>query len=429
FPGEEDAKIILIDKNNFLLFTPMLIEVMSNQIDMMDIVTPARQLSHRITFEEGQIETINLQTKEIKIRTGGLGCDAPSVERIIKADHIVIALGSRPNYRGIPGLAENSFTMNNLCDAVLVRNRTLALLERANAEPDIEEKKALLTFVIGGGGFSGVETAAALHDSIIEASQYYPNVEESYISVIIVEALDRLLPELSERLAEYARLKLLKSKIEVCLCTKIAIVTPNMVQLDNGRKINTRTVIWTGGVSPNIADKSLECHCNEKGCIAVNSYMQVPDHDGVWAIGDCASIPMKNGNGFYAPTAQNATREGKAVAKNIHSSIYGCKMKEFDFKPLGGLAALGKRSGVASIMGIHLSGLPAWFLWRAVYLMKLPKLSQKVRVGIDWMVDLIFGREIVQMPADCFMAGICGITDQDDAPPETLTNNSGTCDV
>ena len=406
FPREPDAEITLVDQNSFLLFTPMLIEVLGGQVEMLHIMSPARRLSKRITFLQGRVGSIDLAARQVTITIGGTGLGDPPTERVLEANHLVIALGSIPNFYGIPGLQQNCLTMKSVCDAVEIRNRALALLERANAEPDPEERRRLLTFVVGGGGFSGVETAAALHDLVHNASAYYPNIEAGDHKIMLIEALGQLLPELTSDLAEYALRKLQDYGTEVMLNTKIVEAGPDYVQLDQGRRIRTGTVIWTGGVSPVSIVSKPACKWGRHGGIITEPTCRVLDYEGVWAIGDCAEIPQPGSDAPYAPTAQNAVREGRHTARNIHASLCGKPLKPFVYRPFGELVALGKRSGVASIRGIHLSGFPAWFMWRTVYLAKLPRLVQRIRVGIDWTLDLVFGREIVEMPSECVVAGI-----------------------
>lgn len=406
FPRERDARITLIDQYNFLLFTPMLVEVLAGQVDMLHIVSPTRQIHPRITFEQGHIDHIDLAGKEVSLTTGGADCDAASVRRTLQADHLVIALGSSPEYYGIPGLRSHSLRMKDLCDAVSLRNRTLALFELANAEPDSEVRRAMLSFVVGGGGFSGVETAAALNDLVSGTAGYYPRVNPEDITITLVEALERLLPELSEGLAEYARKRLEQNGIRVMLKTKIAEAGVDFVRLEGRECIPAHTLIWTGGIGPAPIVGELECPHGRNGGVVVDQSCAVPGLPGVWALGDCAQVPQPGNGEPYAPTAQNATRQGKLVARNIHAALNGEPLQQISYKPVGELAALGRRSGVASIYGLHLSGFAAWFLWRTVYLLKLPRFRQRVRVGIDWGLDLLFGREVVQVPTECFISGM-----------------------
>ncbi len=416
------GEIILIDMNNFLLFTPLLIEVMSGQVDMLHIVSATRQLNKRIRFEQGRVVGIDLDNKRVDVISGGTGYGDPALHRSFEADHLVIALGAIPNFYKIPGLSTYSNTMKNLCDAVGIRNRALALLEAANCECDPEKRKKLLSFVIGGGGFSGVETAGGLLFMLQDAARFYPNVKKDDIKITIVEAKERLLPELKEDLANYAQRRFDKDGIDVILNTMITQATKDGIILSDGREIECTTIIWTGGVSPTTDIKNLNCEHGKHGGIIVDQTLAVPGHPGVWAVGDCAEVPLPDKSGTYGPTAQNATRQGKLAALNIIASINGQKAKPYKYKTIGEVAVLGRRSGVASIFGIHLVGFIAWFMWRTIYLLKMPGLKKRIHIGIDWMVDLLFGREIVEMPTQCFIAGICGSLDE--AESELTSHNT-----
>jgi NADH dehydrogenase len=402
-----EGRVTLIDQNNFLLFTPMLIEVLAGQVDMLHIVAAARQLHRRIKFEQGRVVNIDLTNKRVDYLVWGGGGGNHHTTRSIQADHIVIALGSAPDFRGVPGLEANAMTMKNLCDAVSIHNRALALLERADSEPDARVRRRLLTFVIGGGGFSGVETTAALTDFVMDAMRYYPTVQREDIRVVLVEMESRLLPELDERLVEYARHKLERMGVEVRLNTAISHVAPDYVDFASGERVYGHTLIWTGGISPVAVVRRMACECTKQGAIIADSTCAIDGFPGCWALGDCAHVPHPRTGIPYAPTAQNAVRQGRLVANNIIATLNGKPVKPFNFKAIGEAAALGRHAGIASIYGVRFWGFPAWFLWRTIYLLKLPRLKQRVRVGIDWAMDLVFGREIVELPAQCFVAGLC----------------------
>ncbi|MCE5199241.1 MAG: NAD(P)/FAD-dependent oxidoreductase [Armatimonadota bacterium] len=403
------AHVTLIDQNNFLLYTPMLTEVLSGQVDMMHIVAPARDIHPRISFKQGRVEQIDIGKKETTIMIGGTGLGDPLVRQQISADHLVIALGSVPNFYKIPGMQDNALTIDDLCDAVAIHNRALGLLERASMEPDESLRRNMLTFIVGGGGFSGTETAAALHDMLCDICKFYPRISRNEVRVILIEALPRLLTELSMDLATYALRKLRDVGVEVMLETKIVRANATSIELGDGQTINAHTIIWAGGVQPASVVRRTDCDHGRHGSIKVDPTCQVSGNPGVWVIGDCAEIPQPGEDKPYGPTAQNATREGALVAKNIMASLAGKEPRPFTYKPIGEVAALGRRSGVASLKGIHISGFPAWFLWRTIYLFKLPHLRRKAHVAMDWTLDLLFGREIVEMPASCFVAGVCPV--------------------
>ncbi len=312
----------------------------------------------------------------------------------LKFDHLVLALGSTTNFYGLPGVAENALPMKTLSDAMMLRNHIIDLFEHADLQSDPQIRKAMLTFVVVGAGFAGAETAAELHDFAYTARRYYPNVRPEEVRVILVHAGSRIMPEIGEKLADYASKKLTENGVEVLLNTRVRSATADWVELINGERIPTKSLVWTAGVAPSPLLTTLPCARNKRGQIIVNEHLEVADHPGIWAIGDCAQIPNPRTGAPYPPTAQHAVREGKTVAQNIAASIRVGKKKPFTYRPLGVLASLGRRSAVAEICGIRFSGFFAWWLWRTIYLLKLPGLERKVRVAMDWTLDLFFRRDI-----------------------------------
>jgi NADH dehydrogenase len=395
-PAESDGQISLVDKNNFLLFTPMLTEVAGGELDARHIVAPPRRLSRRINFEQGEIQEIDLANKSVVLHIG----DGDGSRRTLTADHLVIALGSVPSFHGIPGVQEHSLAIKSIGDASAIRNRVLACLERAHWESDANIRREILTFVVGGGGYTGVETMAAVNDLARESLKDYPKVPPQDISTFLVEPGDRLLSELSSDLATFAQEKLQEHGVQVLLKTKITSAAQNYVELEAGNRIPTRTLIWAGGITPNPLVGNLDCQRGHHGGIVVDECCAVPGHAGVWALGDCAEVPKRGSQGTHAPTAQNATREGELVARNIVAVLRGRKPEPFAFKTIGELALVGKHAGVAKIYGQHFSGFLAWAMWRAIYLSKMPGMGQRARILLDWILDFVFGRNIAEFPAD-----------------------------
>jgi len=396
-PADGDAQITLLDQNNFLLFTPMLTEVAGGELDPRHIVAPPRRLSRRINFEQGQVQEIDLADKSVVAKIGDAAAES---RRTLKADHLVIALGSVPKFHGIPGVQEHSLAIKSIADAAAIRNRVLACLERANWEPDANTRREILTFAVGGGGYTGVETMAAVNDLARESVKLYPNVRAEDISTLVIEPGDRLLSELSPDLAAFAQKKLQEHGVEVLLKTKITSAAQNYVELEGGKRISTRTLIWAGGITPNPLIEKLDCPRGHHGGIVVDACCAVPGHPGVWALGDCAEIPKQGSKESYAPTAQNATREGALVARNIVAVLRGQSPQPFTFQTIGELALVGRHAGVAKIYGQHFSGFLAWAMWRAIYLSKMPGMAQRARILLDWLLDFAFGREIAEFPLD-----------------------------
>ena len=389
------ATITIVDRNNYLLFTPFLTEVVGGQLSVRDVVGAVRGLPTRVSFEQGTIVAADLSSKRVTLSIGAEAEGIPEDTRTLEADHLVLALGAVTNFRGIEGLERHSITMMTTTDAIEAHHRAIALLERASQEPDAKRRQELLTFVVGGGGFSGVETMAALNDLLREAVRRYPGLPEDEVSTILVHHGGRLLPELGARLANYAQEQLERRGVEVILNTGIAGAGADYVELSNGRRIGTREVIWTGGVTPNPLVERLDARHGRHGGLVVGNSLAVPGYPGVWAIGDCAEIPVAGKPETYGPTAQNATREGTHVARNIVRVLGGEEPEPFRFRPLGELALVGKRSAVAEVFGLRFSGLLAWAMWRAVYLYKMPGAGKRVRVVINWMLDRAFGAEVV----------------------------------
>lgn len=386
---DPNIEITLVNRENFIVFTPMLHEVAASDLDITHAVTPIRKLLRRVSFFNGDVEAIDLQNRKVVVSHG-----QEHHHHDLEYDHLVIGLGSITNFYNLPGLEKHGMTMKTLGDAIHLRNHMISNLEEADFECCPYVREPLLNFVIAGGGFAGVETIAGLNDFLRDAIKFYPHLREEMLRVILVHSGDVILPELGEQLGTYAQKKLAERKVEIHLKARVAEVTDREVVLNNGTRIVTNTVVWTAGTSPNPLLETLPCK-KDRGRIATNEYMEVPGWPGVWAVGDAASIPDPSGKP-YPPTAQHAIRQGKILANNIIASIHGGKKKPFLFKTLGLLSALGKRSGVANILGFQFSGFVAWFLWRSIYLSKLPGFDKKIRVMIDWTLDLIFSKDLVQ---------------------------------
>jgi NADH:quinone reductase (non-electrogenic) len=388
-PRKSYIEITLVNRENFFLFTPMLHEVAASDLDITHIVNPIRKLLRKAKFFHGEVQAIDLLEKRVRVVHGP--------ERHlhdIEFDYLVLALGSTTNFYGISGLKERALTMKSLGDAIHLRNRLIDLLEEADFECAVGLRKNLLTVVVAGGGFAGVETIAGINDFLREAVKFYPHVDGSLIRVILVHPGPLILPELGEGLGTYAQKKLAERGVDIRVNTKVAGLTENGVQFSDGSSVECKTLIWTAGVSASPVVETLPCP-KDRGRVVVNEFLEVQECEGVWALGDCASIPNKKAGGTYPPTAQHAMREGRTVAKNILATIRGEQKEAFAFSTIGLLAAIGRRAGVANILGVNFSGFIAWFLWRTIYLSKLPRFEKKVRVALDWTLDLLFTKDLV----------------------------------
>jgi NADH dehydrogenase len=387
---DADVEVTLVNRENFFLFTPMLHEVAASDLDITHIVNPIRKLLKRVNFFEGDVESIDLENKRVSVSHG-----SERHHHELEYDHLVIALGSTTNFYNLPGLEERALTMKSLGDAIHLRNHLIANLEQADFECFPETREPLLTVLVAGAGFAGVETIAGVNDFLREAMEFYPHLDEGMLRVVLAHPGSVILPELAEKLGRYAQRKLAERGVEIRSKTSVTAVDDQGVVLSDGTRIRTNTLIWTAGTSPNRLLAALPCE-KERGRIVVNEFMEVPGWEGVWALGDCAVVPDKKTGKAYPPTAQHALREGRVLAGNIAASIRGGRKKPFVFKTIGQLAAIGRRAGVASILGFNFSGFIAWWMWRSIYLSKLPRFEKKLRVAIDWTLDLLFTKDLVQ---------------------------------
>jgi NADH:ubiquinone reductase (H+-translocating) len=407
FQEDSGIEITLVSKDNFFLFTPMLPEVSTGMIETRHIATAIRYFCKKsTTFHEGNVESIDFDNKKVIIsHIIGNGLKPYDYScHTLDYDYLVIALGSETKFFGMKDIESNALTMKDLTDAMILRNHAISMLEQADLECENHElRKKLMTFVVVGGGFSGVEIVGELNDFIRESiREYYHNIDEKDVRIVLVDAEERILPEVEEKLGDFALQKLKENSIEVILNSQATGVTKDGegVKLNDGKTIiPTYTLVWTAGVEPAEVVTKLQCPHDKDGRIAVNYYLQVPNHPNVYALGDCVSLADRRTLKPYPPTAQVAIQQGKIVAKNISADIKRGRqgMVTFDYKTKGIMAKIGKRTGVAEILGFKLSGFSAWWLWRTFYLIRLPTMKKKLRVMIDWAIDLFFKRDVTMI--------------------------------
>ena len=387
---DPNIEITLVNRENFFLFTPMLHEVAASDLDLSNIVNPVRKLLKRVKFFAGEVESIDVERRSVTVSHG-----FDHHDHQLPYDQLVIGLGSITNFFNLPGLAEKALTMKSLGDAIHLRNHLIALLEEADTECSDDVRGPLLTFVVAGGGFAGVETIAGINDFVREAVRFYNNLREDMLRIVLVHPGDVILPELGPKLGRYTQEKLSQRGVEILVKTRVTAVTEHGIQLSSGEMIKTEALIWTAGTSPNPVLMSLPC-MKDRGRLVVNEMLQVPGHEGLWALGDCAVVPDPKTGRPHPPTAQHALRQGKTLAKNVIAAVHNRPLTPFSFKTIGQLAAIGRRTGVANILGINFSGFIAWWLWRTIYLSKLPRFEKKLRVALDWTLDLLFTKDLVQ---------------------------------
>ena len=389
-----EVELGLVSRENYMVFQPMLPEVISGSIGILDTIAPIRRLCPNTNLYTRTIESIDIGHRSVTA-TAGFG----SRQHHLHYDHLVLALGNVTSFAGQPGLAEYALPFKYLGDALALRNRLIHTLEEADIEQDPEVRRALLTFVVAGGGFSGVEAVAELNDFVRAAARSFRHVDAREIRVVLLHAGGLILPELPKSLAEFAQGLLMKRGVEIKLDTLLVGATADSAVLQGGERIPTRTLVSTvpSGPNPLVAMLPLKM---ERGRVVVDATLAVPEHPGVWAVGDCAYIRDARSGEACPPTAQHATREAQCVARNIVAALRGEPATPFSFKALGKMGALGRRSAVAEIFGFKVSGFLAWWLWRTIYLMKLPGLDRKLRVATDWTLDLVLPPDIVQLKTE-----------------------------
>ena len=387
----DDVEVTLISHENFILFTPMLHEVAAGDLYPGDIVNPLRRILRHVKVFEADVQSVDLEKRLVRCTAG-----MAEGELNFEFDHVLLTLGSETNFFNMDALRDWSVTMKSLSDAALLRNRMVALLEEASLQSDEGARRQLLTFVTAGGGFAGTETTGAVNDFVRETMRYYPQLREDLLRVVMIHPGNFILPELGEELGRYAERKLRERKVEVIKGPRVANYDGVVVTLSDGTSIPAATLIWTAGVKPSPVIASLPCQ-KEHGRLVVSEYLAVTGVPGLWAAGDCAAVPIWNTEKFHPPTAQHGLREGVVVAKNIEAMVLNRPLKSFRFEMLGQLASIGHHTGVAIVFGIKFSGFIAWWFWRSVYLMKLPRLAKKLRVMASWTLDIFFGQEIEQM--------------------------------
>ena len=387
----EQAEISLVNQENYSVYQPMLPEVISGSIGLADVVSPIRRICPHSHLIMREVESIDLTRKVVTVSPGF------RPRRLeLPYDYLVIALGGVTNFHGMPGMIENARPFRTLADALALRNHLIHALEEADVETDPDTRKKLLTFVVAGGGFSGVEVMAELNDFVHAVKRHYSRIRDAQVRCVLVHSGDRILPEMTENLARFAQTILTKRGVEILLKDRLVAATSEKAIFKSGIEVPTKTLVSTvpSMVAPVL--QKLECE-KDKGRLLVNSRLELVGHEGtVWALGDCAAANTRAGNPV-PPTAQHAIREAKTVADNIVAAIQGRASCEFAFEGLGKLGSLGHYSAVADIMGIRVSGVLAWFLWRTIYLMKMPGFSQKVRIALDWLVAILFAPDLVQL--------------------------------
>lgn len=383
-------KVGVIANENHMVFQPMLPEVVGGSLSPRHVVNPIRLLCKGAEVLKGHVRAVDLTKREITLSGGYFTPDV-----VVTFDHLVLALGAEVDLTRIPGMSEHAFLMRNAGDAMKLRAAIVARMEEANLMDDPAERRRLLSFVVVGGGYSGVETAGQIQDLVSAVCGYYQNIQPDEPLVTLVHSGERLLPMLSESLGDYTGRCLEKMGVRVLLKCRVRAATARMVLLDDGTRLESTSIVCTVGNAPHSLIMALGKNGLpvERGRVVVDGTGRVRGLDKVWAAGDCAVFPKKGG-GNCPETAQFAYRQGQLIGENIAATYFDKPLEEFEFTGLGELASIGHRKAVAQISGINFSGLLAWFMWRTIYLMKLPGLDRKLRVMTEWTFELFFPRDI-----------------------------------
>jgi NADH dehydrogenase len=384
--------VTLVSQRNYLLFTPMLAEVAAGSVEAGNVGVPLRAACPRTRFRRAEVLGVDPGRRVVHLRRG-------DTLEALPYDHLVLALGAVPNLRGLPGVTDNALTLATLGDARRLRDHVLGRLEQADHERDPAERRRWLTFVVAGGGFAGTEAVASLFDLVHSVLRYFPNIRAGEPRFVLVHSRDRILPELGDRLAGYASDKLVARGIELRLGVTVTGADPDAVHLSDGGWLPARTLVWAAGTRP--SQVPVGGRAQGSGPVPVGPTLRVRGSDRIWAVGDCARVPDPSRRGTACPpTAQHAVRQGRAVADNVVAALSGAAPQPFRFRGLGFLVPLGRQSAAAELRGLRFSGLPAWLLWRGVYLWKLPGPQKRLRVLLDWAIELLFPRDIALTASD-----------------------------
>jgi NADH dehydrogenase len=398
---DRSVSITLVSETNALLFTPMLAEVAGSSLEPSHISTPLRSSLHRTEFIRGHVREIDSEVRRVMVADSAGDSGSASL-REIRYDHLVLALGAVSNYLGMANVEKLAFNFKSLLDAIRIRNHIIEMFERADREPDASVRAPLLTFVVAGGGFAGVELAGAINDFAHGILADYPSLRAAELNTVLVHSRDRILPELSESLGRYAQQKMQARGVQFHLNARLTGAEPGVVILSDA-VIRAATLVWTAGTAPNPLVKSLPVERDKRGAVLVDATLAVPGHPGLWALGDCAAVTDSKTGKPCPPTAQFALREANVLAMNIQAALAGRPGRPFHFDSLGALCVVGHQTACAELSipfargrTMRFSGLLAWVMWRTIYLGKLPGWERRIRVLMDWNIELFFPRDIVQ---------------------------------
>ena len=388
------ATVTLVSDVNFMLYTPLLPGAAAGTLEPRHVVVPLREQLHHTRLYLGEVTGADPDRRVVSVRNANEGHED------LPYDQLIVALGSTSRTLPIPGLAEHALGFKTLSEAIALRNRVITRLEQAEIEDDEQARRALLTFVFVGAGYAGLEGIAELQDFAADVIERYPRARLVGVRFMLVEARERVMPEVPPTLAAFATTELRKRGIEVRTGTTIEAVTKDTVTLKGGEVVPARTLAWTAGVKPHPVVAKLGLPLGEGGRIAADRFCAVQDRPGVWAIGDAAGVPDPAKKDHPSPpTAQHVLRQGKVVADNVVAALTGddAKRRPFRYRTLGVFVDMGRHQAVATTLGIRWRGFPAWFLARTYHLALMPGNARRFRLMADWTVGLLFGRDSAEL--------------------------------
>ena len=387
-----EAEIVLVNVENYMLYTPLLPEAAAGTIEPRHVVVPLRQALRRTRLKVGTASAVDLDRRTATYVSAG------GSERTLNWDRLVIALGSVSRMFPIPGLAEHAHGFKTLAEAIYLRNQVLEQLELADASDDPDERRARLTFVVVGAGYAGTELVAELQALVRRALRLYPALRPGDTRFVLADVAPQVLPELGGRLSRTALDVLRKRGVEIRLKTTLQQVGPDWVRFSDGEWVPTSTVVWTAGVTPDPLIGKLGLDTDDRGRLVVDGYMTVPGREDVFAVGDAAAVPLAGRRGATAPpTAQHALRQARVCGDNVAASLGHGQRRRFTFQGLGLLVNLSESYGVGRVLGIPVSGLAGWAVTRSYHLFSLPTWTRRMRVGLDWAVALAFPRDVAEL--------------------------------
>ena len=387
------CEIVLFNRENHMVFHPLLPEVAGASLNPDAVAAPLRQMLTGVKCRTETVRSIDFLKRviEFEAHDGSAGS--------LPYDHVVIACGKSASLGAVPGMSDHAFALKGVGDAMALRSHVIQQLENAEVASDESQRRWYLSFLVIGAGFSGVEVAGEINDLVRHSSRFYPNISPDEISVTLVHSRDHILPELGPDLRVFAQKKMQQAGITMMLNERVTAATSEGVVLNDGRRLRGATVVSTVGTAVPLLVERMAAP-KDHGSLLTESDMRLKGSDSAWAIGDCARIVNAHDQSICPPTGQFAERQGRQAAENIVRALNGRPTTPFTYKPLGVFCAIGGRNAVAEILGRRVSGFTAWVLWRTIYLLKLPSWSRRVKVGADWTWDLLFARDLVNLKTD-----------------------------